>query len=96
VRGSAAADRCKPGVAPAVELGSEGVGIDSRVATDGACRRADERLAGVEHNGAMDPAHLRVGIYRDPAIVPTASLYVDGITVSSSREAAEADAYATP
>ena len=47
-------------------------------------------------NGAMDPAHLRVGIYRDPAIVPTASLYVDGITVASSRAGAEAGAYATP
>jgi hypothetical protein len=43
----------------------------------------------------MDPAHLRVGIYRDPTITATASLYVDGITVASTRAGAEAAAYAT-
>jgi fibronectin type 3 domain-containing protein len=41
----------------------------------------------------MDPSHLRVGIYRNPLIVPTASLYVDGITVASTRAVAEATAY---
>jgi hypothetical protein len=45
-------------------------------------------------NGSMDPAHLRVGIYRDPAITSTASLYVDGITVAATRAAAEARSYA--
>ena len=44
-------------------------------------------------NGAMDPVHLRVGIYRDPAITATARLYVDGITVAKTRAAAEANAY---
>lgn len=43
---------------------------------------------------AMDPVHLRVGIYRDPAMTATASLYVDGITVATTRAAAEANAYA--
>jgi hypothetical protein len=42
----------------------------------------------------MDPAHLRVGIYRDPDMTKTQSLYVDGITVATSRVAAEANAYA--
>jgi hypothetical protein len=46
------------------------------------------------NNGAMDPAHLRVGIYRDPAMTATESLYVDAITVAGSRAAAEANAYA--
>jgi hypothetical protein len=46
------------------------------------------------NNGAMDPAHLRVGIYRDPAMTATESLYVDGVTVAGSRAAAEANAYA--
>jgi len=40
----------------------------------------------------MDPVHLRVGIYRDPAITATAQLYVDGITVATTR-AAEGNAY---
>jgi hypothetical protein len=40
-----------------------------------------------------DPVHLRVGIYRDPAIKTTESLYVDGITVATTRAAAEASAY---
>lgn len=44
--------------------------------------------------GTMDPAHLRVGIYRDPGMTPTQSLYVDGITVATTRAAAEANAYA--
>jgi hypothetical protein len=44
-------------------------------------------------NGAMDPAHLRVGIYRDPAITATANLFVDGITVATTRAAAEASAF---
>lgn len=44
-------------------------------------------------NGAMDPVHLRVGIYRDPAMTATQSLYVDGITVATTRAAAEANAY---
>jgi len=43
-------------------------------------------------DGAMDPVHLRVGIYRDPAITATAQLYVDGITVATTR-AAEGNAY---
>jgi hypothetical protein len=47
-------------------------------------------------DGAMDPMHLRVGIYRDPAMTATASLYVDGVTVAATRAAAEANAYATP
>jgi hypothetical protein len=42
----------------------------------------------------MDPAHLRVGIYRDPNMTKTQSLYVDGITVATTRAAAEANAYA--
>jgi hypothetical protein len=46
-------------------------------------------------DGTVDPAHLRVGIYRDPTITATASLYVDGITVASTRAGAEAAAYAT-
>lgn len=46
-------------------------------------------------DGTMDPAHLRVGIYRDRTITATASLYVDGITVASTRAGAEAAAYAT-
>jgi len=45
------------------------------------------------HDGAMDPAHLRVGIYRDPAIKTTARLNVDGITVAKTRAAAESNAY---
>jgi len=45
------------------------------------------------HDGAMDPAHLRVGIYRDPAIQTTARLNVDGITVAKTRAAAESNAY---
>jgi hypothetical protein len=44
-------------------------------------------------DGAMDPAHLRVGIYRDPAMTETESLYVDGVTVATTRELAEANAY---
>jgi hypothetical protein len=42
---------------------------------------------------AVDPVHLRVGIYRDPAIRTTQSLYVDGITVATTRAAAEGSAY---
>jgi hypothetical protein len=45
------------------------------------------------HDGAADPVHLRVGIYRDPAITATAYTYVDGITVATTRDAAEANAY---
>ncbi|MGH2943822.1 MAG: heparin lyase I family protein, partial [Solirubrobacteraceae bacterium] len=45
------------------------------------------------NNGSMDPAHLRVGIYRDPAITATAHLYVDGITVATTRATAEANAH---
>jgi Polysaccharide lyase len=45
------------------------------------------------HDGVMDPVHLRVGIYRDPSTTGTASLYVDGITVATTRAAAEANAY---
>jgi hypothetical protein len=44
-------------------------------------------------NGAMDPVHLRVGIYRDPVMTSTESLFVDGITVATTRAAAEANAY---
>jgi hypothetical protein len=44
-------------------------------------------------NRQMDPVHLRVGIYRDPAMKATESLYVDGITVATTRAAAEAGAY---
>jgi hypothetical protein len=47
-------------------------------------------------NGAMDPVHLRVGIYRDPATTGTASLYVDGVSVATTRAAAEANAFGTP
>lgn len=43
--------------------------------------------------GAMDPAQLRVGIYRDPAMTATAQDYVDGITVATSRAAAEGNAF---
>jgi hypothetical protein len=45
------------------------------------------------YGSTMDPAHLRVGIYRDPAMTKTQSLYVDGITVATTRAAAEANAY---
>ena len=45
------------------------------------------------HDGAMDPVHLRAGIYRDPAIRTTSQLFVDGITVATTRAAAEANAY---
>jgi hypothetical protein len=44
-------------------------------------------------DGGMDPVHLRVGIYRDPAMTATEHLYVDGITVATARAAAEANAY---
>ena len=44
-------------------------------------------------DGAMDAVHLRVGIYRDPAIRKTSQLFVDGITVAKTRAAAEANAY---
>jgi hypothetical protein len=44
-------------------------------------------------DGAMDPMHLRVGIYRDPTMTATAKLYVDGLTVATTRAAAEANAY---
>jgi hypothetical protein len=44
-------------------------------------------------DGAMDPVHLRVGIYRDPTMTATAKLYVDGLTVATTRAAAEANAY---
>jgi hypothetical protein len=44
--------------------------------------------------GTMDPAQLRVGIYRDPGMSATQSLYVDGVTVATTRAAAEANAYA--
>lgn len=44
-------------------------------------------------NGVMDPVHLRVGIYRDPAMRATQSLYVDGVTVATTRAAAEANAF---
>ena len=44
-------------------------------------------------DGAMDPVHLRIGIYRDPTIGATAKLYVDGLTVATTRAAAEANAY---
>jgi hypothetical protein len=43
--------------------------------------------------GATDPVHLRVGIYRDPAIRATGRLFVDGITVATTRRAAESNAY---
>jgi hypothetical protein len=46
------------------------------------------------HGSTMDPAHLRVGIYRDPGMTATQSLYVDGVTVATTRAAAEANAYA--
>lgn len=44
-------------------------------------------------DGAMDPEHLRVGIYRDPDMTATAHLFVDGTTVATAREAAEGNAY---
>jgi Polysaccharide lyase len=44
--------------------------------------------------GGMDPVHLRVGIYRDPAMTGTQRLYVDGVTVAKTRAAAESNAYA--
>jgi hypothetical protein len=44
-------------------------------------------------DGAMDPVHLRVGIYRDPTMTEPAKLYVDGLTVATTRAAAEANAY---
>ena len=44
-------------------------------------------------NGVMDPVHLRVGIYRDPAIVATGRVFVDGVTVATTRAMAEANAF---
>jgi Polysaccharide lyase len=44
-------------------------------------------------DGAMDPVHLRVGIYRDPTMTASVKLYVDGLTVATTRAAAEANAY---
>lgn len=44
----------------------------------------------------MDPVHLRVGIYRDPLITTTQSMYVDGVTVATTRAAAEENAYGPP
>jgi hypothetical protein len=44
-------------------------------------------------DGVMDPAQLRVGIYRDPDLTQTESLFVDGITVASSRAVDEANAF---
>ena len=50
--------------------------------------------ATMKYNGSeMDPVHLRVGIYRDPALTATEHLYVDGITVATTRASAEANAY---
>lgn len=44
--------------------------------------------------GAMDPAHMRLGIYRDALLTATQVMYVDGITVGTTREAAETNAFA--
>ncbi len=44
-------------------------------------------------NGTTPPAELRVGIYREPTTTTTAHLYVDGITVATTRAAAEANAF---
>jgi Polysaccharide lyase len=44
-------------------------------------------------DGGMDPAQLRVGIYRDPKMTAPAKLYVDGLTVAMTRAGAEANAY---
>jgi hypothetical protein len=46
-------------------------------------------------NGVMDPAHVRLGIYRDSASTATQVLHADGFTVASTRAGAEAAAYAT-
>lgn len=43
--------------------------------------------------GEMAPAHMRAGIYRDPLMIGTQNLYIDGITVATTRAAAEANAY---
>lgn len=45
-------------------------------------------------NGTPSPAHLRVGIYRDPSLTATARMYVDGITVATTRAGAETNAFA--
>ena len=44
----------------------------------------------------MDPVHLRVGIYRDSAVAGAQNLYVDGVTVATTRAAAELNAYRGP
>lgn len=44
-------------------------------------------------DGVMDPVHLRVGIYRDPLMTQTESLYVDGVSVAKTRAAAEKSAF---
>jgi len=44
-------------------------------------------------DGAMDAAQLRVGIYRDPKMTAPAKLYVDGLTVATTRAGAEVNAY---
>jgi hypothetical protein len=44
-------------------------------------------------NGVMDPVHLRVGIYRDPDMTQTESLYVDGISVAKTRAGSEQPAF---
>lgn len=45
-------------------------------------------------NGVADSSHLRVGIYRDPAIAGTGIVYYDGVTVATTRGAAEGNAFA--
>ncbi len=44
-------------------------------------------------DGTMNPAHLRVGIYSDPVTTFNRSLHVDGITVATTRAAAEGNAF---
>jgi Polysaccharide lyase len=39
------------------------------------------------------PSHARIGIYRDTSIAGNVSVYFDGYTVATTREAAEANAF---
>jgi len=44
-------------------------------------------------NGVMDPMHLRVGISRDPVVQATSRVWIDGVTVATTRATAEANAF---
>jgi hypothetical protein len=47
----------------------------------------------VRSNGSPMTNHARIGIYRDPAITGTSSIYFDGFTIATDRASAEASAF---